>query len=274
VVDVLGKDGMVSVPLTWGGTTRAAIELDKHLNAAPITRIQASVSASSRDNPFFDVGDKRSAAAVDLSRAFRNVLNAGVRAGWASVRFGALHDHLASYGVRLSLDNRSNPAFPRNAVVASVAWDRLDPRHRPAVNTLRADFRAYVGLVATSVVALRGVYESADGPLPPYEKVLLGGAENLRGFRAGSFAGDNLLAASVEVRVPTTSPMRFGQSGVVVFADAGSVWNHGQGPKDAMIERGFGAGWYLVAPFVRFNADLGYGVGKGLRLHVVTGLKF
>ena len=40
------------------------------------------------------------------------------------------------------------------------------------------------------------------------------------------------------------------------------------------VERGYGAGWYLVAPLFRFNAYLASGVGKGVRLHVVTGLKF
>ncbi len=74
--------------------------------------------------------------------------------------------------------------------------------------------------------------------------------------------------------MPTTSPMRFGQSGVVIYADAGSVWDDGTARKDAKIERSYGAGWYLVAPLFRFNIYGAYGIGKGFRVHVVTGLKF
>jgi outer membrane protein assembly factor BamA len=273
-VNVLGRDGMVSVPLTWGGTKRAAIEIDKRVLGAPISRVQVSAFVSSRDNPHFDVGDRRSGVALEVSRSFRTIVTAGARAGWASVTFGAARDRVATYGVHLAADTRSNPAFPRNAILAEADWTRLDSRRQAPVNRFQSGFRGYVGLPWTAVLAVGGTFESADGPEPDFEKALLGGADNLRGFRAGSFAGDNLLAASIELRVPTTSPMRFGQSGIVVFGDAGSAWNHGEHRRDAPVERGYGAGWYLVAPFVRVNIDLGYGVGKGARLHVVTGLKF
>ncbi len=256
-VNVLGKDGMVSVPLTWGGTKRAAIEIDKRLAAGPVSRLQASASVSSRHNPFFDLADRRNEVTIDVSKPLFTMVNLAGRAGWTDVSMGAVHDHFTSYGARLSLDSRTNPAFPRNAVFAAAGWDHLAFRGAPGVDRFSADLRGYLGLPATSVLAVRGLVESANGPLPSFEKPLLGGAGNLRGFRAGSFAGDNLVAASVELRVPTTSPMRFGQSGIVLFADAGAVWNHGGRLTDARVERGYGAGWYLVAPLFRFNAYLG-----------------
>ncbi len=273
-VNVIGRDGMVSVPLTWGGTRRAAIEIDKRVYAGPVSRVQAAASVSSRRNPFFDLNDHRNELALDISKSFSTFVLLGVRGAWADVSFGARHDRVSSYGAQLSFDSRTNPAFPRNALFASAGWNHFDLRRGPRVDTFRADLRGYVGLPATSVLAVRGVVESANGTLPPYEKPLLGGADSLRGFRAGSFAGDNLVAVSAELRVPTTSPMRFGQSGIVLFADAGSVWDHGQRRANARLERGYGAGWYLVAPLFRFNAYLAYGVGNGVRLHVVTGLKF
>ena len=57
------------------------------------------------------------------------------------------------------------------------------------------------------MLAVRGLSITTDAPLPVYEQNLLGGAANLRGYDAGYKAGDNLAAASAELRIPLTSPL-------------------------------------------------------------------
>ena len=47
-----------------------------------------------------------------------------------------------------------------------------------------ADARGYVRVVGQSVVAGRVQYFNSDATLPPYERLLLGGSSNLRGFLA------------------------------------------------------------------------------------------
>ena len=128
--------------------------------------------------------------------------------------FGDVHDQLITGGARLSVDTRVNPAFPRNAIYASAGWEALTPKSGSTVNRYTLDGRAYLDFIGSSVVAMRALSETVDAPLPAYERALVGGFASLRGFRAGSFIGDNVAAASLELRVPLNSPMRIGQTGL------------------------------------------------------------
>ena len=124
------------------------------------------------------------------------------------------------------------------------------------------------------MLAVRALSETADHPLPLYEKALLGGSETLRGFRAGSFTGDNQFAASVELRVPLNSPMHMGESGFTVFGDTGRTYDAGARLSDATPHYGVGVGWYLRAPLVQLGIDVAHGSGSGMRAHVTAGLRF
>ena len=63
-VDVMGEGGRVSVPLTWGGTRRAAVELEKTFDDdSPVSRVfsrvQGGAGISRRENPHFELPDTR-----------------------------------------------------------------------------------------------------------------------------------------------------------------------------------------------------------------------
>jgi hemolysin activation/secretion protein len=103
---------------------------------------------------------------------------------------------------------------------------------------------------------------------------LLGGFTSLRGFKAGSFTGDNLATASLELRVPFHSPLRIGQTGITLFGDAGAAYDHSTRLRDADVEYGVGGGLYLRVPLVQFEIDLAYGIDRGTRVHVAAGFKF
>ncbi len=64
---------------------------------------------------------------------------------------------------------------------------------------------------------------TSTAPLPDYEKGLLGGAATIRGYDAGYRAGDNIAAASAELRIPLTTPLSVGRFGIKAFVDAGST---------------------------------------------------
>jgi len=185
-----------------------------------------------------------------------------------------LHQRFTTVGTSLSVDTRSNPAFPRNAVFASAGWRSFSPEAGQRTNRFHLEARGYLGLIGSTVLAARFLSDTADRPLPAYEKALAGGAETLRGFRAGSFVGDNLAAGSVELRCPVNSPMGLGQSGIRVFGDAATAYDHGVTLGDAAWHYGVGAGWYLRAPMVDFAVDVGYGIDRGARAHVTAGLRF
>jgi hypothetical protein len=273
-VNVFGQEGHIVLPLTVGSTRQAAVEIDKTLRSGPVRRLVGGVSEASRENPAYDTRDLRTEVWVEGSRPLGSVLIVDARAGWTDVSFGDVRDQFPSYGARLAVDTRVNPAFPRNAIYASAAWDALKPESGSTINRYTLDGRAYVGLVGSSVLALRVRSETADRALPIFERRLLGGFTSLRGFKAGSFTGDNLATASLELRVPFHSPLRIGQTGITLFGDAGAAYDHSTRLRDADVEYGVGGGLYLRVPLVQFEIDLAYGIDRGTRVHVAAGFKF
>jgi outer membrane protein assembly factor BamA len=270
---VLGRDGRMSVPLTWGGTKRAAFELDKTFARGPVDRLEGGLSVSGRKNPYFRLADHREEGWVGVRRQLAKPLSVGVGASYARVSLGDVDDTLATCGADVTLDTRADPVFPRNAVFARVAWDGLDPRAAPYANRLRFDARGYTALVGQSVLSLRWQYGMSSASLPPYEQFLLGGANTLRGYRPGSLAGDNLMAATAEVRVPLSSPLRLTRAGVSLFADVGTTYLHGTGLTDGRFRVGGGGGVFLLAGIINLSLDVGIR-RDSVRAHFTTGLQF
>jgi outer membrane protein assembly factor BamA len=270
----LGSASRISVPLTWGGVKRAAVELDREFPVGPIDHIEGGASISSVTNPAYDLTDGRKQVWFGVRRSLTEVLSVGANAGYADVSFGDLDDRLGTFGADVTLDTRADPVFPRNALFARAAWEGLDPRVSAYVNRARFDVRGYVGLVGQSVLSLRWQYGVSDAPLPPYEKLLLGGGSTLRGWRAGSFAGDNLMAATAEMRVPLSSPLGVTRAGVSAFVDVGTAYDHGARLANTRFRVGGGAGVFLLASVFKLSLDLGFREGGGRRLHFSTGLQF
>ncbi|MGH9201822.1 MAG: BamA/TamA family outer membrane protein, partial [Vicinamibacterales bacterium] len=139
-----------------------------------------------------------------------------------------------------------------------------------------ADARGYVGLIRSSVLALRVASIRASDPLPQYEQALLGGTSMLRGYEFGYRAGDNLAAVSSEIRVPITSPVSMGRLGLKTFVDAGTVYSSGAKLGDQHFDRGIGAGVFFTATVVRAGLDVAWperGNGKP-RWHFGLGVTF
>ena len=273
-VQGFGRGGRLSVPLTWGGTKRVAAEFETTMANAPIDAVTAAVSVSRRRNPYYEIDDDRRQIVLGVSRTITAWLRAGAQAGLAHVSFGNRDDRLTWYGGDVVLDTRADPVFPRNAVFATLSWRRLDFRSSAPANRIQFDARGYVGLIGQTVLSVRALYAGADAPLPPYERLLVGGADSLRGYRAGSFAGDAVAATSVELRIPTSSPLSFARAGVDVFADAGTAVDHGTPLRAAAFHPGLGGGVFMVASLFQFNADIGVRRGGGVRLHVMSGVRF
>lgn len=273
-VDLWGRGSRVSVPASWGGTKRVAVELERTLSRGPFDRVFGSLTLSRRTNPFYEIDEDRRDARIEASKQVAPRLRAAGHLGYGSVGFGGLDEKVASYGVDITLDTRMDPVFPRNAIYASAGWERLAPTVSSSVNRFQVDARAYRGVIGQSVLSLRAQYAGADSAQPVYARYLLGGAGTLRGYRAGSFSGDNLAAASVELRVPFTKTIGIARAGVSVFFDAGSVWDHGESFSASRVKKGGGAGVFLLASLFQMSLDIGFREGGGARVHFSTGLQF
>jgi outer membrane protein assembly factor BamA len=266
--ELLGKGSRVTVPATWGGDKRAAVEVERTLSG-PIDRLSGGVSISRRTNPFYDEDDDRTRVWMRAERQLGRVVRLGGTAGWQHVSFFDARDTFGYGGADITLDTRLDPVLPRNAIYARAAWE-----HIGGANRADLDARGYVGLIGQNVLALRALRSDSDRPLPPYLKPLLGGMANLRGFRAGTDAADTLVAASAELIVPLTSPLSFGRVGVSAFFDTGTAYDNGERVRDQTWKQGIGGSVWFSAAFVRLNVAIAHGRGSSTRAHVGATIGF
>ena len=125
-----------------------------------------------------------------------------------------------------------------------------------------------------TVLAVRALRLDAGSPLPLFLKPLLGGMANQRGFAAGTFAGDTLVATSAELMVPLTSPLDVGKVGVSAFVDAGTAYEKGARFPDQTLKQGYGGSLWFSAAFVRLNFTVAHGRGSATRVHVGGNVSF
>jgi outer membrane protein assembly factor BamA len=264
---VAGAGSRLSFPVTWGGEKKAGLEINKSIRVGPIIdRITAGASLSRRTNPFYREDDDRGRVWARGERRIAPVLRAGATVEWQRASFFDTDDRFLRAGADVTLDTRIDPVLPRNAIYVRGALERMTVAD--GVTRTELDARGYLGLIGQSVLALRLLRHDSSGPLPPYLKPLLGGMANLRGFAAGTAAGDSLLATSAEAILPLTSPLSIGKIGVSVFTDAGTAYEYGARLSDQTLKRGYGGSVWFTAALLRLNLAVAHGRGSSTRVHV------
>ncbi len=275
LVDVLGKGSRLSVPATWGGDKRVTMEVERPLSRGTTDRVRAGGSHGRRTHPYFGVEDRRTRAWVGFDRELANGLRAGAEAAWEEVGFVGPADRLTRLTVGLDFDGVSAGAFPRDDVKLRAAVERMGVAGRSgAVIRPRIDAQAFKGVGGQAVLAARFLFEGASAALPPYEKSLLGGGGNLRGWRVGARVGDRLAAAAVELRLPLGSPISMGNAGVRFFYDTAAAYDVGRSLSDQRFLKGAGAGVFLTVPFGSLHLDAGHDFRGSVRIHAGAGLGF
>jgi len=269
---VAGGNSRLSFPLTWGGEKKAGAEFEKAIEHGPIDRVMTGAAISRRTNPFFQRDDDRRRVWARVEREVARAVRVGATAGWQQVSFINADDRFAHAGADVVLDTRVDPNLPRNAIFAKASWDHLAVADGIERTTL--DARGYIGVYRQNVLALRGLRESADSPLPPYLQPLLGGMANVRGFKAGTAAGDTLVAYSAELIVPLTSPLKIAKVGLSAFADRGVVYDAGQRLRDHTMMQGYGGSVWFSAAFLKLNIAVAHGRGSSTRVHVGGNVSF
>jgi outer membrane protein assembly factor BamA len=263
-VEAVGRRSRISMPLTWGGERKAGVEVDKAFRAGPFSRIEGGAFINRRTNPHYEIGDTRQQIHARVERGlFSSALRLGGGARVTRVQFGDLQTTYVVPSVDLTVDTRTDPAFPRNAVHATATLEGLRFGARNTTMRLTADVRGYVALIRSSVLALRAVSIRSNAALPPYEQPLLGGVSTLRGFDFGFRAGDNLAAYSAELRVPITSPLSMGRFGVKGFIDAGTVYAAGTPLQGQRFDRGVGGGVFMSWAVIRMGLDVAWPITTG-----------
>ena len=281
---LLGPRSRLSFPLTWGGTRRAGAELERSFTSGPISRVEFGGAIQQRRNPAYETNDRRNRAWARAEKRF-GPLRAGGTVGWQRVTFGETREDSRTVGVDVVFDTRLDPVLPRNAVYVTASLERVffQPLRsggpviqivREPINRTRVDARGFIGTFGQQVLVVRALREDANSPQPLYFRSLLGGWSNLRGFEAGFKTGDTLVAASLEYRIPISSPLSFGKLGVSVFADWGTAYEKGQRLRDQTLDRGVGASVWIALTGFRISLGLAHGKGAGPRVSFGGGLTF
>jgi outer membrane protein assembly factor BamA len=274
VRNAAGADSRLSFPATWGGEKRAAAELEKRFDRGLLTRVDGGASVSRKTNPFFHEDDDRTGVWARGERQILPSLRFGATVGWQQVSFQRATDRMVDAGAEVVLDTRLDPWLARNAVYARAAQHRFAFSNQDAADRTDLETRVYLGLFGQAILVAGAQRSAADGSLPNYLKAMLGGQDSVRGFKAGTAVGDTLVAGSLEVRVPLTSPLRFGKVGVSGFTDAGTVYDHRGRFGDQAVKRGVGASVWCAAAFLRVNLAVAHGIGSSTRVHASGNLTF
>jgi outer membrane protein assembly factor BamA len=274
IADVVGDRSRVSVPLSWGGERHAGVEVGRRFDRGPLSSARGGLSVYRRVNPHFDTPDLRQEASVGVERSLTPWLRAGVDARIAEVEFGPDYDALhTAAGLYVSVDTRIDPSFPRNAIQARAGWEHLDFESGNAGRWF-TDTTGYIGLIGSTVLALRAQSSMGSDALPSPELALVGGGDSLRGYPAGHRAGDNLAAFSAELRVPINSALSFGRFGVKAFIDTGTTWASGEQFSTQQFDRGIGGGVYFGIALFVLDLDVAWPREGDPRVHFGMGVSF
>ncbi len=282
-LDTFGPGSRLSIPATWGGHKRIALEMEAPVPGPVIDRVRAGGWRGRQRHPHFEVDDDRTGVGVAVERGLPRGFRLNGAAGWEDVRFAASADRLVRSAVHLDYgDYRETPATARrNTVVVRAGIERLATTGDEAtVVRPRLDARAYAAVGGQAILAARLFFEGASAPLPPWEQALLGGSPSvggtLRGWPADLAVGDRIAAASLELRLPITSVLSEGQIGLRFFGDTAAVYAARSSIRHASFLEGAGVGVFFTPPGFDFpvSLDVAHDFAGGMRVHASGGFGF
>ncbi|HTY35847.1 MAG TPA: BamA/TamA family outer membrane protein [Bacteroidota bacterium] len=150
-------------------------------------------------------------------------------------------DRFLELGLNYTYDARDVREYPTDGWYLDVSATQDGLGHESTLNNLRLvnDLRWYTLLSDNLTFAARGFGSLvAGGAVPMYHRVFLNNRLGIRGYNQRDYTGEDLLGASLEVRMPLIQPrfvtfnffniyqfntMRFGIY-AAAFMDAGKIW--------------------------------------------------
>jgi outer membrane protein assembly factor BamA len=289
VPDKFGKRSRITFPLTWGGNKSASVDVEKRIDHGPFDRIVTGASVSRRKNLVYEQDDDRARVYVRGEREFKRVFRVGASGGWQRASFEGVADTFAQVGGDVTFDTRVDPVLARNAVFIRGGLEHLrfgdkaigapeEPEryggYQGSATRSDVDARGYLGLIGQAVLAGRFLRVDSDRPLPPYLQPEIGGMGTLRGFSAGTAAGDTMVTMSAEIILPLNSPLKIGRFGVTAFTDRGAIYDKGERFGDQELLVGYGGSVWFAATIFRLNVAVAHGRGVGTRAHVGGNITF
>lgn len=165
--------------------------------------------------------------------------------------------------VGVDVDTRTNKIMPQSGMTASAEIERYEALtdFSGSFTRMSADWSFYIGtkLPTNVVFANRVGVAHNSGDFDFFNANILGGRENLRGFRRTRFYGETFFYHNLDVRIKLFSFRSYifpGQFGILGFHDVGRVWIDGEESDTWHTGKGFGI-W--LSPINQFVLNLNYG---------------
>ncbi len=286
-----GTDRASSLQPTFVYTVKnqivASIATEAYLSRGNV-RLLGSAAFMRFPNTFWGVGnDAPDAAEEDFTpRLFRLELNLQrrIRTGWfvggsllvahrrlvetepggllATAAIPGVDDGLVvSLGISLIRDNRDHNIYPRRGGYYQLRVARFDNMIGSdyEFTSYELDARHYLPVTSTHVLVFRGLVTGTDGTAPFELLPQLGGETLLRGYFAGRYRDQTLLAFQSEYRLPV-----WRRIGAVGFVGVGQVADRLGGFAADRFKTSLGLGLrFLLSRDNQLNLRADFGFGEG-----------
>lgn len=172
---------------------------------------------------------------------------------------------ISFFGVngRVTYDTRSSDNYPMRGLYLN-AYGNFTPnimKNNYGFGKAGVDLRAYYCRDTTRgvVFAFRGLAGKVWGTYPFYEALFLGGANSLKGYGRERFAGDGLVMAQSEIRMPVAmvNILVPGIFGVSVYGGVGRVFYEGEDSK--VWHEAYGGSVWVSYLMRAYNFELSFG---------------
>lgn len=230
---------------------------------------------------------ERTTLSLTLSRRLHRALTVAYSGGWAQLQVskngltltGQRRETLWQNSATLVFDTRDWPIYPRTGLFLSANLNAMQGPGHSALFWTHLEGTVHRPLFGENILAIQAVLQHADRALPRAYKRHLGGGQSVRGLRSGERAGDHVFHATVEYRIPMVyarHPLAGLHAGYafVLFADAGTAWDHGSAITSSDWVKSIGLGVHAIWDQYVLRAEYGYrGTGWGF-LSAGTSVRF
>ncbi len=207
---------------------------------------------------------KQSGGRIELAKCIGRRIQTGLSAGFERTVSNLKDiiisedntDELIEFGYFLHYDSRDWPVYPKSGYFIDLFM-----RHHWEVENLNythilLEIHRFQPVFKENILAMQCHIELAEGTIPVYKRIHLGGSDSIRGYANGCFWGDNAVYTSVEYRFPMIY-VRHSDMGIhagyagVLFIDAGTSWKKGEGIQNMNLYRSLGFGIHgILSPYV------------------------
>ena len=136
-VDRLGPRSRMSVPLTWGGERQARVQLERSFQSGPIERLAGEFGIGRRENPHYEIADRRVSFGARAESAPARWLRFGAGGGRDDVEFGERRQTRCRGSAAMSRSTRASippframPSTRRSASIACASTPATPTRRR------------------------------------------------------------------------------------------------------------------------------------------------